>query len=688
MISNASDNLSTASAISTSSLNEDSLHNAIIRILPRVQPGLFPTEICDQLSERHPDIWEKYRNFSSFKTMIHHTLTAMLKEKKVDRQNAMTQNSGRSHQYVSIVQSEPVRSHLTKSVGTPNSSVDVGDSYSKASTLTPIAGPQRQVQRETSEQASPRIVQTTSNPHMAESSAPTATSCDEKVHSRSMERISEPASCIGMTPQASATDQRSRLVQGSNEESKEYTQPRTLEPASSSVRMPSSRPSIETQSVRPLTRTPGHNSEKPNQVLPTSSDGHSMLSAQDHQGVQKTEVPAAGEQQALPATSPLPLVPCNRDPAPKTASSKNSSTKPLPGSRVIQRPEMKAPTSWDPLSQRGKALDGRTSISDDMTSSGETVKTSLPPKAPSGDVPLQSQTANAPLCAQNPPPAEAQMQTSRSSSAQGQTQAAANTAMQDPPSLAGSSPRSGQLSIPESQSRPSFTAINPGRQPVVRSSTLSASNQTRAFTVPTSLRERASKSISVKGSNTEDTGQNALARLQPRSRSDVLGASNSSDGIPKQQSRPGSYPLPQQNGQGSPKKVTQSNMATVRQAKQSQGLRSPGQIQQNPLGPLLGGCSGPNSNGQARQAVTVDLTNIAQADEKAFKSTQMQAGHQDRGTLELGTLAKKAGEVAQKRREYGDEAKLFEKRRHNAESRLDELIKRMNAQMEDLSDIH
>lgn len=686
--SNASDGHSAASAISTSSFDEDSLHNAIIRILPRVQPGLFPTEICDQLSEKHPDLWEKYRSFSSFKTMIHHTLTAMLKEKKVDRQNAMTENLGRSHQYVTLVQSEPVRSHRTQGAGIPNSKVDLANSYSKASTVSPITAPQRQVQTEGSKQASPKTEKTTTNPHTAVPCASTATSRDEKTHSRPTEKSSETASKAQTTPQASATDQQSKLVRGSGKEREKCTQPRALEPASSSVRMPSSRPSIGIQSVRPLTRTPGHNSERPGQVLPTNSDDHFMLSAEDPQGTQKTEVLAAGERHALPARSSLPLISCNRDPAPKPASSKSLSKEPLSGSRVIQRAEMEAPVSRDPLLNREKAPDERTSISDNITNSGETEETPLSPKAPSRNVPLQGQTGNAAFHAQKPPTAEAHLQMSRSSSAQSRTRAPVNADTQDPPSLAGSSARSGGLSIPESQSRPSFTAINPITQPEVGSSTMSASTQTTAITALAPLRDRTSESTPVRKSNAEGNGQNALERSEPRSRPNVPDISNSSIGLPEQPSRPGLYPPPQRTGQDSPTKVTQSNMAPVKQAKQSQGLRSPGQIQQNPLGPPLGGCSGPSSTGHAQQTVTMDLTNISQADESSSRPTHIHASYQTRGTLELGTMAKRAIEVAQKRREYGNEAKLLETRRHNAESRLDELLKRMNAQMKNLSDIH
>ena len=679
VVSNASDDHSTASTIFTPSLDEDSLHKAIIRILPREQPGLFPTQICDQLSENHPDIWEKYRKLRSFKTTIHHTLTAMLKEKKVDRQNAMTENFGRSHQYVTLVQPEPVKSHLAKGAGTRNSHVDEADSFSKASTASPITAPQRQVQRKGSEQASPKNVQTTTDSHTAVPPATTRTSRDEETRSRPMEKSSEAGSKTQMTPQASATDQQSRLViskvpeteaRVSNEERVNCTQPRALESASNSDRMPSSRPSNNTQSVRPWMTTPGHNSEKPSQVLPVSSDDHFMPSSQSTQGMRKTEVLTAGEQHTLPVKSPLPLISCNRDPAPKPASGKKLSTEPLSESRVAQKVEMEGPTSRKTLLHRGKSPDERTSISDNIDSSGEKEKTSLSPNAPSEDVPLQSQRANAILYAQNPPTTEAHLQMSRSSSAQSRTKGTVNFDTQDQSSPTGSSARSRGLSIPGSQSRPSFTAINPVKLPETGSSTLRTSTQTTAINASAPLRERTSKSFPGGNSYDEGNGQIAPERSQPLTRPEVPGISNSSIGLPAQQSRPGFYPPPQQTGQNSPTKVTKSDMAPVKQAKQSQCLRSPDKIQQNPLRQPPGGRSGPRSTGQAQQTVTVDLTKMSQADERACRPTQMHASHHDRGTHELGVLTEETREAAQKRRECGDKAKLFETRQQKAELRL------------------
>ena len=84
----------------------------------------------------------------------------------------------------------------------------------------------------------------------------------------------------------------------------------------------------------------------------------------------------------------------------------------------------------------------------------------------------------------------------------------------------------------------------------------------------------------------------------------------------------------------------------------------------------------------------MDLTKISQADEKASRPTHMHASHQNRGTLELGTLAEQARRVAQRRREWGEKIELFETRRRDAELRLDKMLKIMDDSMKHLSGVH
>jgi hypothetical protein len=340
--------------------------------------------------------------------------------------------------------------------------------------------------------------------------------------------------------------------------------------------------------------------------------------------------------------------------------------------------------SKDQLSSCEKASRKQDPISGIINGGGETKKTSLPTKSSSGDVPPPSQTPDAASCAQKPQTVVAHVQMNRGSPAQSQKQATATADIQNSPSLAGSSACSGRSTIAENQSKPSFTAINPRKQPEVREPTLSAGMQTTALTASALLRETTLKSTPKRDSKAEPHGPNALEKLQHQSRPDVSGISNSNMHMSRQQSHASSFPLPQHASQGFSAKGTHSKMA-AKQAKQSQDLAIPVQVQQSPQNALLGNRGSANPTGQVQQIVTVDLTNISQADERASQTTHMQANHRDRDALDLGNLVDSAREAADMRRKYGVEAKFFNTKRQNAESSLDELHKSMDANMRTLS---
>jgi hypothetical protein len=279
------------------------------------------------------------------------------------------------------------------------------------------------------------------------------------------------------------------------------------------------------------------------------------------------------------------------------------------------------------------------------------------------------------------------VQMSRGSPSQSRKQATTTADIQNSPSLAGSSACSGRSAIAEHQSEPSFTAINPRKQSEVHGSTLSAGMQTTGLNSSVLLREKALESVPTRDSKAEVHGPNALEKLQHQPRPNVLGNSNSKMPMSRQQSHSSSFPLSQHASQGSSAKGTHSKMA-AQQAKRSQDLAISVRDQQSPHNALLGGRSSANPSGQVQQTVTVDLTNISQADERASKTTHMQANHRDRGALDLGNLVDSAREAADMRRKYGVEAKFFNTKRQNAESSLDELHKSMDANMKILSKRH
>ena len=131
--SNNPDDCPTVSAETVPVPTEDMLHDVVERTLPWEQPGLFPKEICDQLSAEHQDlILRKYSSLDSFRSTIHHTLIAMLGQRKIERQSAKTLRGGRSHRYIRVRKDELDESQLKDKSN--STCLDVVGSSRKAST--------------------------------------------------------------------------------------------------------------------------------------------------------------------------------------------------------------------------------------------------------------------------------------------------------------------------------------------------------------------------------------------------------------------------------------------------------------------------------------------------------------------------------------------------------------------------
>jgi hypothetical protein len=132
----ASDDDSEMAERPTSTVTQDPLHEAISSILPGVQPGLFPNEICDRLFVEHKGLISKRcKSFARLKSMIHRILSAMLGQKKLERRSAKTRKGYLGHQYI---RTGPCGLHKPRSSEgssrTESSEVEFVDSYSMAST--------------------------------------------------------------------------------------------------------------------------------------------------------------------------------------------------------------------------------------------------------------------------------------------------------------------------------------------------------------------------------------------------------------------------------------------------------------------------------------------------------------------------------------------------------------------------
>jgi len=697
VISEGSDDQST---IPTSSLNEESLHNAITRILPQVQPGLFPTEICDHLSAEHQDlIWEKYRNPDSFKTMIHHTLTAMLKQKKVGRQNAVTERGGRSHQYIGLGQLHLVRTNLTKGSDTKSPTLGVADSHLKVLTRTPDVEQHthREIPSHGATSALPAAMKDSRKPHTGISIARAATSHDSETLSRPTKGNPEPVSKIlhtqatnGDQPTTNVTSKTSETgVQSYHLEKGEHTQARVSEPWPSLPEPPSSPPSAMTRDVRSLTDPPGGSDVRPSLAICTDSFDHQTLSDPNPQDVQKSRAHKADAQPEPLAKPPTPQFSRTTNTA-TTSTSSDDPPAEAPSLCVNQRSATEASAARRPLlpgnegqlSGRGKASRERSSTSDKLSDGRGKTTISIPPGCSSGDVTLQGRTADPTSYARNPQAGSVALtQMSREYSAQGRTQTTATGGVQDPLSLQ-------QTTILESQGQPSFTAINSKRQPEVPRSTLSAGTDTAVITASALMHDKASRPVTADAVNAEARKSPTREGFQPKLRQDVLKTSHSDIQTPKQQLCSSSVPLQQRAFQGSQPKVTQSTMTSVDPERQSQSLPILRQKEQNSSITPVGNRNSARSNGQPQQTVTVDLTDTARAPERASNTRPMQASQGDLTALELGNLVWKARHVGQRRQRYADEVRSFDKKRQNAESTLDGLLEKMNVYMEKLSDHH
>jgi hypothetical protein len=698
----ASDDCSVASARTTSMLNEDPLQNAIIRTLPWKQPGLFTKEICDQLSAEY----QEYRSSGSFKTMIHHNLTMMVDQRKLERQSATTQMKGRSHRYIRVRQQGFDKSQSTEGGEAKISDVDVADSYSKVSTTFPDAESHthRQVTSHAAAPAIPAPAQAARSPHTI-SVAGVAASPNKQTLPRRTELDSEPPPRIPEARTIANDHQSTRVTPNALKdqirdiipERGEHTQSRTSKPGPSSpqgLSSPlSSPPSAEAQGMWLLTDTPEHSSGIQGLASRADSYGHQTVPAPSPQGTQKIQAGGSDAKHELPTKSPLPLHSGPLDAATTPASSNDTSTE-LTRSCVDQgsltKTSVPRPTPLsvnEGESGQGRASHGLSSISNNLSGIRKTNTTSLPLGSSSGNVSMQGQIAN--FVPKSQTEAVAHQQIGRGYSAQDRTHATTAGGKQNPTPLLDASACSKGFTFPPSQGQPSFTAINPKRQSEVPMSTLSAGTRTAVIGASGVTSDKVSRSAPpAHSSNAEVERLNTSKSPHPQVRPDVLETSHSSVQTPKQQSGSGSIPVQQRAVECPGAMGSQSMLTSAQQAMQSPGVAVSGKNQQDSNSARLVGPKSARSIVQAQQTVTVDLTNISDTPEGTSGTTRLQASHGDQSALELGKLVNKVREVRRRRQRYADEARSFDLKLRNAELTLDELLEGMKTHMKELSGLH
>jgi hypothetical protein len=697
--SEASDEHPVFSAKTTYTLNDDPLHDEIARILPSVQPGLFPKEICDQLNV-------KYRSFDSFKTMVHQTLTLMLKQKKLERQSATTQKGGRSHQYIRAGRRGSCRSQSTMNGETESSDVDVAHSYSKTSTTSSEAVLHKYTTVITARAvpATPVLAHMERSSHNAMSVAPAAARAREQtllrptvIDSVSIPEIPETQKVTydhgptQMAPEASETQAQDSVAGGG-----QRMQPLTSDTITISSQEVSTPRPAEGQVVQPLTDTQEHSSGRQDLTSRANSCGNQTVSTPGLHGIGIIQAQSSKVECEPPAesSSPLPSSSTNAATAPVAS---NSPSTPLPQSRPDQAPLTEAlvgrgsslSRKEGQLSSQGGNRDDRSSVSDSVSGICEKTTTSHPSGSCSESFSVQDLTANLVSCVQTPPPAAvADKQVEQGSSAQSQKHATTTDGNRDTILLSDASMWSKRATSPKSQCRPSFTAINPNQQPKVSRRMPSASTQTPLISTSKAMHDIVSRSAPVQSHNTKAHGTTTSKSFRPQARPNMVGTPHPGVKTPKQQSDSSSIAIQQRAVEYPQTKRAQTTIAPDQGCKKRSDIAVSEQNQQDLISSEWVAPGNTRSVDEARKTVTVDLTGISDKPGEIPVSTSMQTNHGNRSALELGNLVKLAWEKGKQRQIYADLARSFDTKRQQAELRLDQLIKEMNDHMENLSGLH
>lgn len=632
----------------------------------------------------------------------------MLKQRKLERQSATTQKGGRSHQYIRVGQLGFDFDKLQSKMGgeTKSSDVDVADSYSRVSTTSSDAESHtyNPVPSDTAVLAIPALAHVEKGSHTEMSVARAAASAKEQTLPRPTEidPLSTPkmpetrTAAYGhesthMTLEASKTQAQNTVL-----EKGERMQPRTSDTIPSSRRRRSPPRPAEAQGMQSLTDTPEHNSERQGLASRADSHDHQTVFASGPRGIQKTQAQSSDAECEPPAESSLPLHSGSTDAATTPAASNDPSTalsEPRPDQAPLTKTSAGRPSppsskegQW---SGQGRISHERSSTSDTLSGIRDKNTTSHPSGSSSGSVSVEGRTANPVSYVQTSlTAAVAHKQMARGYSAQGQKHATATGVNQNQTPLPDVSACSKRITSPNSQGQPSFTAINPKKQPEVSRPIPSAGTQTPVISTSRVAHDTASRSALVQSSNAEAHGLDTSKSPRPQARPHVTGTSDSCVQTPKQQSDSSSFPVQQQAVEYPQAKGAQTIVASKQQLKQGPGVAVFEQNHRNSNSAKLVGPGSTGSVGEVQQTVTVDLTSMSDKPEETSNTTRMQTNHGDRSALELGNLVNQAREKGKQRQRHADDARSFGLKRQQAELRLDQLIEEMNEHMENLCGLH
>jgi hypothetical protein len=640
--SNPPDDHLTVSAETVPAPTEDLFHKVIERTLPWEQPGLFPKEICDHLSAEHQDlILRKYSSLDSFRSTIHHTLIAMLGQRKIERQSAKTLRGGRSHRYIRVRKDELDESQLKDKSN--STCLDVVGSSWKASTSCPDAeshAPTQTLRPMECVPATPVL------PHSAKV-LHNQGSISSEVGSSSKQALSRPT---GTKPEAPRTSQErttpyddgsTSLATTASEgearnvisEQRQHTQSQASHTTpSSGPKLPSSHVAV-TQGTQASAGGLGRSSQTQGLPARVNITVHRSASVPSPEEAQKTKFQKPDGRGGFPVQVPMPPHACADNRIAKPALG-DAPTEKCPASRITSGSITKLPPSHTPPSGRGSQWSGQwggsheqSSIPNDPPDVRQRDPPSLPSEASSKNASTHAQVTS--LMSHVPTPQTAVKNPKHMGQgypAQHQNHTTATGGKQDRTPRPAKPPNSNHNAVSSGQVKSSFTAIN--------------SNG------------RSNVSAPVLATNIE---------------------------MPKRQSGPGSGPSPHQTIDGSPATEKQSITASTQNAKPSRSIVVIEEDERE--------LPSARSIDQTQQTAKVDATSTSDGPEKSYQTTHVESNHKDRSALELGELVKKARDVRKRCQKSADDVKVFELRGRNAQLVLDETLARKDVYTKKLKEL-
>ena len=680
--SNNPDDCPTVSAETVPVPTEDMLHDVVERTLPWEQPGLFPKEICDQLSAEHQDlILRKYSSLDSFRSTIHHTLTVMLGQEKIERQSAKTLLGGRSHRYIRVRKDEPDESQLRDNSN--SSSLDVVGSSRKASTS--CRGVESHAPTQTSRPAE-CVRATPVLPHPAKV-LHNQNSVSSEVGSSSKQALPRPTITAPEAPTTSqerttpychestslATAVSEGEVRSVTLEQRQHAQsqaPHTT--PNSGPKLPSSHVAV-IRGTEASAGVPEYSSQTQGRPARVNITVHQPATVPSPGEAQKTKFQKPDERDGFPVQVKMPLH-ARADNRVAKPALKDAPMEKSPASRITPGPIAKLQPSHTPPPSRGSQwsdqLGGsheQSSIPNDSPDARQRDPPLLPSEASSNNASTHAQATSLMAHVQTPQTAVRNPKhMGQGYPPQHQIHTTATGGKQDRAPRPAKPPNFNHNAVSSGQVRSSFTAINSKGRSNVSAPVLASASQASTVGIAGVAHDAASKPNSVQFSKANVCARDTTRVARTPTTLDTTKTLRTNTDMPNRQSGPGSGPSPHRTVDGSPATEKQSITASTQNVKPSRSIVIREEDERD--------LPSASSIDQTQQTAKVDATSTSDGPEKSHETTHVESSHEDRSALALGKLVNKARDARMRRQKWADDVKVSELKRRNAQLVLDDTL--------------